>query len=124
MESLYKRPKKAIFPSFFHDFFAGFGAVYLDFPSFFAGPGPGPGGTRPGPGPGACEEGWKMCVFFVQHVFFKPYGTQKGKQPSIFYYLFGLFSKYLAPSGAKYREKEWAVTKTGEGRSTNPFWDF
>ena len=25
------------------------------------------------------------------------------------------FSKYLAPSGAKYREKGWAVTKTGEG---------
>ena len=38
--------KKAIFPSFFHDFFAGFWAVYLNFPSFFAGPGPGPGGDR------------------------------------------------------------------------------
>ena len=31
---------------------------------------------------------------------------------------------YLAPSGAKYREKGLAVTKTGEGRSTNPFWNF
>ena len=47
------------------------------------------------------------------------------KQTSIdFCYLFGRFSKYLAPSGAKYREKGWAVTKTGEGRSTNPFWNF
>ena len=32
-----------------------------------------------------------------------------------FLYFFGLFSKYLAPSGAKYREKGWAVTKIGEG---------
>ena len=30
-------PKKAIFPSFFHYFFAGFRAVNLNFPSFFAG---------------------------------------------------------------------------------------
>ena len=28
MESLYKRPKKAIFPSFFHDFFGRF-SIYL-----------------------------------------------------------------------------------------------
>ena len=38
--------------------------------------------------------------------------------------IFKLFSKYLDPSRAKYREKGWAVTKTGEGRSTNPFWNF
>ena len=34
------------------------------------------------------------------------------------------FSKHLAVSAAKYREKGWAVTSTGEGRSTNPFWNF
>ena len=41
---LYKRTKKAIFLSFFHDFFAGFWAVYLIFhPSSQAlGLGPGP----------------------------------------------------------------------------------
>ena len=44
--SLYKRPKKAIFLSFFHDFFAGLRAVNSNFPSFFAGPGPGPGADR------------------------------------------------------------------------------
>ena len=32
-----------------------------------------------------------------------------------FLLFFDLFSKYLAPSGAKYREKGRAVTKTGEG---------
>ena len=32
-----------------------------------------------------------------------------------FLYFFGRFSKYLAPSGAKYREKGLAVAKTGEG---------
>ena len=48
----------------------------------------------------------------------------KNSFSSIFYYFFGLFSKYVAPSGAKYREKGWAVAKTGEGGSTNPFWDF
>ena len=42
-------------------------------------------------------------------------GPKKYKIPSIFYDFFDLFSKYLAPSGAKYREKGWAVTKTGEG---------
>ena len=59
-------PNKAIFPSFFYDFFAGFRAVNLNFPSFFAGPGPGPGGTMPGPGPGACKEGWKMFFLWFQ----------------------------------------------------------
>ena len=39
----------------------------------------------------------------------------KSKFSSIFCYFFGLFSKYLAPSGAKYREKGWAVAKIGEG---------
>ena len=33
---------------------------------------------------------------------------------------FGLFSIYLAPSGAKYREKGWAVTKIGEGVIDKP----
>ena len=38
--------------------------------------------------------------------------------------VFWHFFEYLAPSGAKYREKGWAASKTGEGPSANPFWDF
>ena len=34
------------------------------------------------------------------------------------------FFEYLAPSAAKYREKGWAASKTGEGPSANPFWNF
>ena len=50
---------------------------------------------------------------------------QKEAKASIFLQVFfDLFLIYLAPSGAKYREKGLAVTKIGEGRSTNPFWDF
>ena len=50
--------------------------------------------------------------------------AKKNKNPSMFCYFVTLFLKYLAPSGAKYCEKGWAVTKTGEGGSTNPFWNF
>ena len=54
-------------------------------------------------------------VFFSKRVF-QAVRAQKGKNPSIFCdFLFGRFSKYLAPSGAKYREKGWAVASTGEG---------
>ena len=78
-------------------FCASFRAVYLNFPSFFAGPGPGPGGTGPGPGPGACEEGWKM-FFFFRHGFFKPLTSLKGLPKRQFFvdflYFFRLFSKY------------------------------
>ena len=42
------------------------------------------------------------------------FGPKKAIFPSFFHDFFGLFSKYLAPSGAKYREKGWAVAKTGE----------
>ena len=42
----------------------------------------------------------------------------------MFKYVFGLFPKYFAPSGAKYREKGQSVANIGEGWSTNPFWDF
>ena len=72
VDFLYKRPKKAIFPSFFYDFFEDYSIRIFEFfepfiwifhPSSQA-LGLGPGGTRPGPGPGACEEGWKMCFFF------------------------------------------------------------
>ena len=41
--------------------------------------------------------------------------AKKDDFSSIFCYFFDLFSKYLAPSGAKYREKGWVVTKIGEG---------
>ena len=40
---------------------------------------------------------------------------KKNEKSPFFRYFFGRFSIYLAPSGAKYREKGWAVTKTGEG---------
>ena len=74
-----KGPKRQLFPSFVCDFFAGFRAVYLNFPSFFAGPGPGPGGgPGPGQGPGPAKEDGKC--FFFQHGFFKPYGPKKAKR--------------------------------------------
>ena len=42
----------------------------------------------------------------------------------LFFDLFCIFSKYLAASAAKYREKGGFVAKTGEGGSTDPFWNF
>ena len=54
-----------------------------------------------------------------------PYIKGPKRQKSIdSLYFFGRFSKYVAPRGAKYREKGGFVTNTGEGRSTNPFWNF
>ena len=45
------------------------------------------------------------------------------KFPCFFNDFLAFFVK-KAPSGAKYREKGWAVTRIGEGGSTNPFWNF
>ena len=51
-------------------------------------------------------------------------GPKKAKIHRFFAYFFGLFSKYLAPSGAKYCGQGGFVTKIGEGGSTDTFWDF
>ena len=82
----------------------------------------GRGGPVPGLGPGLAKKDGK-CFFFSARVF-QAVWAKKGKNQSIFCNFFGIFSKYLAPSGAKYREKGWAVAKIGEGWSTNPFWNF
>ena len=112
--SYVKGTKKQFFIYFFVIFsmiFRIFRAAHLNFPSFFAGARAWARGDRARAWAGACEEGWKMC--FSQHGFFKPLTSPKKVLKLYFFYIFAFFPIYSAPSGAKDREKGWAVTKIG-----------
>ena len=62
--------------------------------------------------------------FFFQHGFFKPYGPKKAIFPSFFHDFFGLFSKYLAASAAKYRKKGGPLQKLARGDRQTHFGTF
>ena len=72
-----------------------------------------------------CQKRLILVISWLEKLNFQAVWAKK-RQNSIdfFYYFSSFFLRYLAPSGAKYREKGLAVTSTGEGRSTDTFWDF
>ena len=91
--SLYKKHKKVLCPSFFYDLFDDFLAVYLNFPSFFA-------GARAWAA--ACEKGWKM--FFLSARVFQ----------AVFSYTWPLARPNI-------REKGAAIVEKASGRVWNDF---
>ena len=114
--SLYKRPKKAIFPSFFFTIFSRifriFRAAHFNFPSFFAGARAWAQGTGPGPGPGPAKKDGK-CFFFSARVFSSRM-VRDFDTFLLFFYIFLPFFHIFGPWRGQILRK----------RVGNPFWNF